>query len=239
MVTIRPLRARPRRYKITPLRIFVALALLIMLVGGSTLYVARTWAPSRTTYPVQGVTVSAESGEVIWQTARAAGVDFAYLLATIGADARDPAFLANLAAARELGIRHGAIHRYSLCRSATAQATEYIANVPRADDMLPPVIQLDFWPDCPTRPSRDRLLAELNTFLNQIEAHSGKPAILRLSRPFEGQYELSSGINRTLWLEGNGLAPDYATRPWVIWTASTWRRVPGIHGAVEWDVVKP
>ena len=212
MVTIRPLRARPRRYKITPLRIFVALALLIMLVGGSTLYVARTWAPSRTTYPVQGVTVSAESGEVIWQTARAA---------------------------RELGIRHGAIHRYSLCRSATAQATEYIANVPRADDMLPPVIQLDFWPDCPTRPSRDRLLAELNTFLNQIEAHSGKPAILRLSRPFEGQYELSSGINRTLWLEGNGLAPDYATRPWVIWTASTWRRVPGIHGAVEWDVVKP
>ena len=33
--------------------------------------------------------------------------------------------------------------------------------------------------------------------------------------------------------------PGYATRPWVMWTASTWRRVPGIDGPVEWDVVRP
>lgn len=239
MTTVNSPRARKRRIKLTPLRIGLFVGTIGIAIASSGWYLARHWAPARANFPVQGVTVSAESGEVIWQTARAAGTDFAYLLATMGSDHRDASFATNLAAVRSLGIRYGAIHRFSLCRSATAQATRFIATVPRDETMLPPAVEIDPSLDCAERPSRDELLAELNIFLNQIEAHTGKPAILRLSHEIEASYDLSSGLNRTLWLEGAFLPPDYATRPWVMWTASTWRRVPGIEGPVEWDVVKP
>lgn len=229
---------RRRRVKVTPLRILIALALAALLLGSGALWLAHHWAPDRSRYPVQGITVSETSGAVHWPSVKAAGVDFAYLLASAGSAQRDATFTANLEGARAAGLRHGAIHRYSLCASATAQATRFIATVPRDAAMLPPVVALESLAGC-ARPSRDRLLAELNTFLNQVEAHADKPAILRVSREVEAAYDLSAGINRTLWLAGDFFPPGYATRPWVMWTASTWRRVPGIDGPVEWDVVRP
>jgi len=240
-MTLPPLYPPPRRrrVKVTPLRILVTLLLVggLLWTGGHLL--ATGWTPSRARYPVQGITVDAGSGEINWRMARAAGADFAYLLASSGSDRRDPNFGAYLAGARAVGLRYGAIHRFSLCRHASGQATRFIATVPRDAAMLPPVVQLDYWPGCATRPNRDTLLAELNIFLNQIETHAGKPAIIRVSHAFEADYDVASGINRTLWLEGNVFPPGYATRPWVLWTASTWKRVDGIEGPIEWDVVMP
>jgi lysozyme len=230
---------RKRRIKLTPLRIIAAAVLLVAGTFGGAFWLLKTWTPSHARYPVQGITVSAETGAVNWSAVRLGGVDFAYLVASSGGSERDARFTANLEGVRAAGVRHGAIHRYSFCASATDQSTDFIATVPRDEAMLPPVVALALSPLCPARPSRDKLLAELNIFLNQIEAHSGKPAILRETREIEAAYDLSSGINRTLWLEGDFFRPDYATRPWVMWTASTWKRVPGIKGAVEWDVVKP
>jgi len=239
MVTIVQATGRKRRIKITPLRILIALGLIVAIIGGGAFWLLKNWTPSRSRYPVQGITVSAETGAVNWAAVRLSGADFAYLVASSGRDERDATFAANLEGARAAGLKHGAIHRYSLCASATDQSTTFISTVPRQETMLPPVVALAFSPLCPARPSRDKLLAELNIFLNQIEAHSGKPAILRETREIEAAYDLSSGINRTLWLEEDFFKPGYATRPWVIWTASTWKHVPGIKGAVEWDAVKP
>jgi lysozyme len=227
-----------RRIKVTPLRILIVLAVVAAVVIGGGSWLMRNWAPDRARYPMQGLTVSAASGEIHWPSVKTAGPDFAYLLASIGSARRDPAFTTNLAGVKAANMGYGAIHRYALCTNATAQATTFIATVPRDADMLPPVVTLDNLEGC-APPSRDKLLAELNIFLNQIETHSSKPAILRVSREVEQAYDLSADINRTLWLEGDFFAPDYATRPWVMWSASTWRRVPGIEGPVEWDVVRP
>lgn len=229
---------KKRRIKVTPLRILIVVAVLAVLILGGGTWFLRHWAPDRARYPLQGVTASSGSGEVHWPSVKAAKADFAYLLASSGSAQRDPRFTTNLNGARDAGLRYGAIHRYALCTQAIAQATTFIATVPRDPEMLPPVVAIDSLAGC-ERPSRDKLLAELNTFLNQIEAHAGKPAILRISQAVEAEYELSAGINRTLWLEGQFFPPGYATRPWVMWTASTWRRVQGIDGPVEWDVVRP
>jgi lysozyme len=224
---------------VTPLRILLGILLIGALTAGGLFLLVRNWAPARDRYAVQGITLDARSGEINWRMARAAGADFAYLLATSGAETRDPAFDDYLAGARAIGLRYGPIHRYNLCRLASDQATRFIATVPRDRAMLPPVVQLDYSENCKQRPSRDTLLAELNTFLNQIETHSAKPALIRVSHAFEADYDIASGINRTLWLEGDFFPPDYATRPWVMWTASTWKRVDGIEGPIEWDVVRP
>jgi len=230
---------RRRRIKLTPLRLLLGLLIVSALLWAAFHWLTTRWTPSRARYPVQGITVDAESGEINWRMAKAAGADFVYLLASSGSEGRDPAFGAYLAGARRAGLRYGAIHRFNLCRLASDQATRFIATVPRDAAMLPPVVQLDYWPRCKARPNRDTLLAELNIFLNQIETHAGKPAIIRVSHAFEADYDVASGINRTLWLEGDFFPPGYATRPWVMWTASTWRRVDGIEGPIEWDVVQP
>ena len=196
------------------------------------------WAPSRDEYPVQGIVVTQSNGHPNWAELGATGVDFAYITAVEGARTRDAEFQANLAGAQDAGIRFGALHHFDICRLASDQATMFITSVPRNESALPPAVQLDFSDTCKGRPNRALILSELATFLNQIEAHSGTPAILLLTREFEKEYQVSKSIDRTVWLEGNWLTPDYSARPWVMWTANLHRRIDGVDGPVRWVVVR-
>jgi lysozyme len=196
------------------------------------------WAPSRADYPMQGVAVDETNGKPVWTTLAATGVDFAYLTATVGDKTRDAQFANNLAAVREAGIRFGAIHRYDICRLASDQATLFITTVPRVDNALPPAIELGFSDTCKGRPDRALILSEISTFLSQIEAHSGTSAVLLVSQDFEEQYKITSSVDRNVWLERTWLLPDYAAKPWVMWTANPRRSVTGLEGSVRWAVVR-
>jgi lysozyme len=214
----------------------VSLAVLLGIYAAWT-YVTG-WAPSRDEYPVQGIVVSAANGNPDWPRLGATGVDFAYVTAAEGARGRDPQFQANLQAIQEAGIRFGALHHFDMCRLASDQAALFITTVPRNDKALPPAVQLDFSDTCKSRPNRALVLSELATFLGQIEAHSGIPAILLLTPEFEKEYQVSKAIDRTVWLEGDWFLPDYSARPWVMWTANTARQVDGADGRVRWAVVR-
>ncbi len=197
------------------------------------------WAPSRDEFSVQGILVSEENGKPNWSTLGATGVDFVYLTATQGASKRDASFEANLEAIKEIGgIRYGALHHFDTCRLASDQATLFITTVPRSANALPPAVQLDFSGTCEGRPNRPLILSELATFLSQVEAHSGVPAVLLLDSEFEKEYQVSKSIDRNVWLESNWFLPDYSARPWVMWTANKSRHVTGIDGAVRWAVVR-
>ncbi len=209
-----------------------------MLAGGLWLY-TRDWAPDRSVYSTQGVAVSSDNGLIDWGTLAAKGVDFAYIRAAKGAEGRDPAFARNWSAARSSGLRYGASLDFSLCRRAAEQATRFVTTVPRDNAALPPVIRLALTPDCAERPERDAVLSELNTLVNLVESNARKPALLNISPDFEERYDIASGINRTLWLDGNFFPPDYATRKWVMWTANDMRHIDGVEGPVRWGVVAP
>jgi lysozyme len=217
----------------------LGVGLVVLLIAAIILRnLAIGWAPSREQYPIQGITVSQANGEIVWHVVGATNVDFAYLQATAGADVRDERFEINLAGAREAGIRHGPLHEYSLCKLASDQARNFITTVPREANFLPPAIRLSF-DGCADRPGRALVISELNTFLNQIEAHSGKKAVLAISRDFEELYTVSAALPRTVWLESNFFPPDYAVKPWVMWRASDMRRISGLSGPVHWNVVQP
>jgi len=215
-----------------------AAALVIAFAALALWSYATSWAPSRDEYPVQGIVVSENNGTPQWAELGATGVDFAYITAVEGAYGRDTQFQENLAAVQEAGIRFGALHHFDSCRLASDQATMFLTSVPRNDRALPPAVKLDFSETCKGRPNRALILSELATFLNQIEAHSGTPAILLLTQEFEKEYQVSKSIDRTVWLEGDWFAPDYSARPWVMWTANAQRRVRGIDGPVRWVVVR-
>jgi lysozyme len=196
------------------------------------------WAPSRGEFEVQGIVVSEANGNPNWSTLGATGVDFAYLTATDGSKNRDKSFEKNLDGVKQAGIRYGALHHFDICRLATDQATLFITTVPRDTNALPPAVQLDFSDTCTGHPNRPLILSELATFLNQIEAHSGVPAVLLLDKDFEAEYQITKSIDRNVWLEGNWFLPDYSARPWVMWTANTARKIDGVDTAVRWAVVR-
>ncbi|GAB5488531.1 MAG: hypothetical protein Pars2KO_21010 [Parasphingorhabdus sp.] len=227
-----------RNYKKLAIQ-FGLIAIALLVIALVLRNIAIGWAPPRDQYPVQGISVDESHGEIIWHVAGATGVDFAYITATDGAEKRDANFAVNIKGAREAGVRYGALHEYSLCRLASDQATMFVTTVPRNENMLPPGVRLAYHEKCGERPGRALVLSELNTFLNQIEAHTGKAAVIAVSPELEADYNLASGINRTFWLEDNFFPPDYATKPWVMWRASNIRRISGVDGPVNWNVVRP
>lgn len=229
-----------KRRKAARNRVLAAALLVVLVALGAAWWKARTWMPDRAAYPVQGVWLDAHDGPVDWRLLRAHGADFAYLTASEGPDRRDGAFGAGLEAATGQGMEAGAVHVYDLCGRAEAQAANFVTIVPRDARLLPPAVMLDTDSrSCPVPPGEAEVQSELTTFLNQIERHIGRPAILMVSRSFESRYHIAAVIDRNLWVRQDFLAPGYAGRPWVMWTATGRLRTDAAGGPLRWVAVRP
>ena len=171
---------------------------------------------------------------------KAVGADFAYLEASDGAARRDPTFARNMAAAQASGLQFGAVHGYDPCVPAEQQAANFMTLVPRDKRLLPPAVALSRTAEtCKDPTSETALESELTTFLNQIEGHAGQPAVLLLSKAFEQRYHVAGHIDRALWLERDWFQPDYAGRPWTLWTANSSLRTEASDTPVRWVVLQP
>lgn len=230
-------RRKPGRWRLR----LAGVALLLALFGaGWGRWHLSGWTPPRAAFPLQGVEVGSEDGPVDWVALKAVGTDFAYLDASASAFARDPAFVENLEGAKAARLQWGAVHRYDPCQPADKQAANFVTVVPREPTMLPPAVWLDqLAEDCPIKVSDAAIESELTTFINQVETHTGKPVILKLSSGFERRYRIAARVDRNLWLERTWLQPDYAGRPWTLWTANDQLATPALPGPVRWVVVQP
>ncbi len=228
---------RGRRYWVLRGAALVLLALLAGLGWGWWLFV--NWTPSRDSYRVQGILVGAADGAIDFRAFAKIGADFAYLEASDGAKGRDSSFARNLAAARETELKLGIIHRFDACEPAEKQAANFVTIVPRDSSLLPPAITLDrIAADCPDHVVDASVESELMTFLNEIEGHVGKPAILRIEPRFEKHYHTGQTLDRELWLEQDWQEPGYAGRPWTLWTANSMLRTQASEAPVRWVVVR-
>lgn len=223
--------ARRKAGSRTQLRALGALLLAALVFAGFAWWHLHHWRPDRGAYPVQGVEVGSDDGAVDWRGISAIGADFAYIDASAGAFAHDSGFVGNFEEAKEAGLQVGAVHRYDPCQPADRQAANFMTVVPRDPRLLPPAVELDgIGDECPVKVGEAAIESELTTFLNQIETHTGKPALLKVSADFESRYGIAARIDRNLWLMRNRFQPDYAGRPWTLWTAN---------GAFENDAGEP
>jgi lysozyme len=221
-------------------RIAAAVLLAALAGGGWLWWQGQHWTPSRREFPDQGVLIGARDGVADFRALRAVGAKFAYLEASDGAAGRDPQFTRNLAAVQALGLRFGAVHAYDPCVPAERQAANFMTMVPRDRKLLPPVVSLSRTAEtCKDPVSEAAVESELTTFLNQVEGHAGHPAVLLLSKDFEARYHVAERIDRALWLERDWLQPDYAGRPWTLWTANSALRSEASETPLRWVVVQP
>ena len=189
-------------------------------------------------YPFKGIDISHHQGSIAWEKLPGQGVDFAYIKATEGADHADRRFAINWQAARAAGIRRGAYHFFTLCRSGRDQAAHFVNHVPVDAAALPPAVDLEFPGNCKRRPSRAKFHKELGDFLRIVEARYGRHAVLYTTPHFEKRYRVSKTWKRRLWLRSLHSKPRFGARPWTIWQVSASRRLKGVHGRVDWNVAK-
>lgn len=218
--------------------VFVFAAVALGLAAIAAWVYSMTWRPGAP-YTLQGVDVSAADGPVDWWAVKRDGAAFAYLRATVGADRRDTRFEENWAAVGATGMPRGAMHRYSLCKNATDQANNFNTTVPRVEDALPAAVVLDFSADCTARPAPAVLRESLRQYLEMVEAHTGKPVLIKISKPFDLAYGVTADLPRSVWAVQNYLAPEYPSRTWRMWQANDARHIEGVEKPVHWDVVRP
>jgi lysozyme len=196
--------------------------------------------PGRTpaAYAVHGIDLSRFQGQVDWATARAAGVNFAFVKATEGGDRLDPQFAANRDGASRAGVHVGAYHFFYFCTSATVQARWFIANVPRQPGALPPVLDLE-WnhlsPTCTLRPDAAVVRAEAQTFIAILAAHYGQRPIIYTTPEFYAVNDMGQLAGEEFWLRAVTEHPGtrYPGQPWSFWQYSGTGIVPGITGRTD------
>jgi len=221
------------------LRVLGTLLLVAMIGGGWAWWHLHHWTPERSAFPMQGVEIGAADGAVSFASLKAIGADFAYVDASVSVFARDPDFVGNFEKAKAAGMQVGAVHRYDPCQPAEKQAANFVTTVPRDAALLPPAVELDMLADgCPVKVTDAKVESELMTFLNQVETHTGKATVLKITKAFEARYAVARKLDRNLWLVEDRMQPDYAGRPWTMWTANTALANEVSQQGLRWVVVQ-
>lgn len=234
---------RPRARR-APRRWLVRLAALLVLFGLAFAawlwWDMRDWRPDPGLYPEQGALVPAGTGPVRFETLQAIGARFVYLPLTGGPQADAPGgFADRFAAARAAGLQVGVVLPFDPCTGADAQSGVFAQMVPRDPRLLPTAISLDrLAEDCDPKVSDAAVESELMTLINQIELHAGRPVILKLSPAFQARHKTATALARDLWLARDRARPDYAGRPWLLWSANSARVTEASEEPVEWVVVQ-
>ncbi len=218
----------------------VALVALIALGFAAWLWWdMRDWRPDPTLYPEQGAVIPSEPEQLNYNTLKAVGAQFVYLRLEQAPRALDNDFADRLARAEAAGLQVGVLVPFDPCLLADPQSAYFTQMVPRTNALLPPAIALlRTADDCEPAVSDAAVESEVMTLINQIELHAGKPVILKLSREFEERHNTARTTARDLWLMRDRAAPDYAGRPWLLWSANDALESQAAKEPLEWVVVQ-
>jgi lysozyme len=190
-------------------------------------------------YPVHGVDVSRFQTNVDWATARANGVNFAFIKATEGGDLLDVGFKDHWRKAGQAGVQRGAYHFWYHCRPADEQARWFIRHVPKGG--LPPVLDMEwtpFSPTCTIRKPAAEIRASAAEYMNLIAAHYGQRPILYTTVDFYRENEMWRLSGNEFWLRSVTAHPAerYEGQAWTFWQYTGTGLVPGFSGQTDINV---
>ena len=222
--------------------LFRGIALIALFAIGFAVWLwwdMRSWRPDAALYPEQGAVIASGASGTRFETLRAIGAEFVYLeLARTGA-APDPGFAERLSAALASGLKVGIVQTFDPCLRADEQSARYTRMVPRNAELLPPAIALRRTATgCDPSVSDAAVESELMTLVNQIELHAQKPVLLQLGEDFEDRHRTARSTARDLWLIRDRAKPDYAGRPWLLWSANSQLISEASEEPIEWVVVQ-
>lgn len=180
-----------------------------------------------------GIDVSNHQGPIDWGRVAQDDISLAYIKATEGDDFGDKRFAENWSGAATAGIVRGAYHFFTLCSSGAAQAANFLQSLPADPDALPPAVDLEY-SACAERPDNATFQRELNTFIETVEAATGRELVLYAMPSFTDRYPMTSSTTRDRWVRRLFRRP--ADDGWSIWQVSDRARIDGIGEPTDLDV---
>jgi lysozyme len=230
--------------------------LVLALLGAAVLYYSyrrqinryarRAWAtyaagsltgrektPLLAGYSVHGIDVSSYQGRVDWPEVSRHRVRFAFIKATEGVSLRDRRFQRNWSGAKKNGILRGAYHYFQPNYDGTAQANLFVSTVPLQAGDLPPVLDVEH----PEFHDVAVMRRHISTWLRLVERHYGVRPILYSNYSFYQRYLAGHFDKYPLWLAHYEVERPVLPRDkWIIWQHSDEAFIPGIRGAVDFNV---
>lgn len=187
--------------------------------------------PSKVKYPVAGVDVSAYQGRVDWDILSEQNIDFAYIKATEGSTFKDSCFEYNWKAASKTDLRIGAYHFFSFESSGEKQATNFIDSVDAIPEMLPPVIDVEYYGKYKNADSIDvsEIRVELRNMINILKEEYGVNPVLYVSEETYNTIVTQEFSDCDIWYRsvygkiGGGVE-------WTFWQYSNRHRLNGYEG---------
>ena len=188
--------------------------------------------PSAKKYPIQGVDVSAYQGDIDWKKLAGQDIDFAFIKATEGSNFVDEKFQDNYKDAIDAGIRVGAYHFFSYDSSGEVQGENFISVVDKTDNMLPPVIDIEFYGDkARNLPDVEKTKKELGILLSKLEEHYGMKPIIYATKKSYDLYIANDYCDYDIWIRDVLTKPKLSdNRTWTFWQYTSRKKLEGYIG---------
>ena len=172
---------------------------------------------------VLGCDCSFWQGEMDWQTAKDAGIFYAFLRSSFGNHETDKQIKRNWAETKRIGMPRGAYHFLLSYQSIESQINRFLSPLGNDYGELPFVCDVEKWE------SRDGLyksypgLKQAESFCNTIEDRTGHPAMIYSS---PGWWNYMTGVKNATWaLDHLSWVAHYTSNPapqilypWDDWT---------------------
>jgi lysozyme len=215
--------------------IFISLVVLCSVIALFALLYTGTILlnePYADQYPVRGVDVSSYQGEIDWEILSSQNIRFAFIKATEGSSFIDPYYETNFTNARKTELRIGAYHFFSYDSSGFTQAENFISVVDKYDDMLPPVVDVEFYGDKEKHlPEKDSVQTELGNFIQSIELHYGVKPIIYATEKSYRLYIAESFTDCDIWIRNVITKPKLSDgRQWKFWQYTNRKKLDGYSG---------
>lgn len=215
----------------------VAVIVLVLAVGLVIAIVSWNRPPPHE-FAVHGIDVSHHQGEIDWVRVAASDVRFAFIKSTEGRDHLDTRFRENWEAAAQAGLVRGAYHFFTFCSPGDAQAEHFLAAVPPAVGLLPPVVDVEFAGNCKSWTSIEAIQQELGEFLARIEQAWAKPPILYVTSESRRRIIADRFEDYPVWIRNVFWRPSGSRPYWLFWQYTDEGEVQGIDTPVDLNVYR-
>ena len=188
--------------------------------------------PPKRKYPVRGVDVSSYQGNINWKKLESQGISFAFIKATEGSGYTDEYFSENYKNSAETGIRVGAYHFFSFDSAGKTQAENYIRAVQKRENMLPPVIDVEYYNgngiDPPDEETARRNLHEL---ISALKEHYGMNPVIYATDVTYNRYISGEFGENDIWIRSVFTRAKLDDgRDWTFWQYCNRGRLDGYDG---------
>lgn len=130
-------------------------------------------------------------------------------------------------------MRIGAYHFFSYDSGGDTQAENFINTVPKTDNMLPPVIDLEFYGNKEENPpTRDSVTEQLEILIQKLTEHYGMTPIIYATEKSYSLYVSNAYPNCDIWIRNVICSPKLSDdREWTFWQYTNREQLNGYNGS--------